>query len=100
MNRRQRALLLFAIWAAVILVFFSFSTRQEYYTIPALPALALLIGGWLQQEDDSAHDSSLRRSGRIGSVVLLVDRAGAYRRDISAGAQQERSAPIATWPTC
>ncbi len=72
MTRRQRALLLFAIWAAVILVFFSFSTRQEYYTIPALPGLALLIGGWLQQEDDSAHDSSLRRSAIIGSVVLLV----------------------------
>jgi 4-amino-4-deoxy-L-arabinose transferase-like glycosyltransferase len=45
-----RARLLFAIWATVILVFFSFSSRQEYYTIPALPALALLIGGWLDEE--------------------------------------------------
>ncbi len=72
MNRRQRAMLLYAIWAAVILVFFSFSTRQEYYAIPALPALALLIGGWLQKEDESPAASSLRRSGRIGSMVLLV----------------------------
>ena len=72
MNRRQRALLLYAIWATVILVFFSFSTRQEYYAIPALPGLALLIGGWLQQEDDSPAASQLRRNGRIGSVVLLV----------------------------
>jgi len=72
MNRRQRALLLFAIWAAVILLFFSFSTRQEYYAVPALPAIALLIGGWLQQEEDSAHDSSLRRAGRIGSIALVV----------------------------
>src|SRR6266478_3955980 len=31
-------------WALVILLFFSFSTRLEYYTMPALPALALLAG--------------------------------------------------------
>jgi 4-amino-4-deoxy-L-arabinose transferase-like glycosyltransferase len=72
MNRRQQALLLYAIWAAVILVFFSFSTRQEYYAIPGLPGLALLIGGWLQQEEESPTASSLRRNGRIGSMVLLV----------------------------
>lgn len=72
MNRRQRALLLYAIWAAAIPLFFSFSTRQEYYTIPALPALALLIGGWLQQEAESPVASKLRRSGRIGSMALLV----------------------------
>ena len=72
MNQRQRAMLLFAIWAAVILLFFSFSTRQEYYVVPALPALALLIGGWMQQEEESPEDSGLRRGGRIGSVVLLV----------------------------
>lgn len=71
MTPRQDALLLYAIWAAVILVFFSFSTRQEYYTIPALPGLALLVGGWLQQEDESAADSRMRRNGRIGSAVLF-----------------------------
>ena len=72
MGKAQRAMLLYAIWAAFILLFFSFSTRQEYYAVPALPALALLIGGWLQQEDDSAQDSALRRAGRIGSIALVV----------------------------
>src|SRR5580704_11332183 len=72
LDRRQRAMLLYAIWAAVILLFFSFSTRQEYYAVPALPALALLIGGWLQQEEESPHDSPLRKGGRIGSLVLAV----------------------------
>ena len=72
MNRRQRAFLLYAIWATVVLVFFSFSTRQEYYAIPALPGLALLIGGWLQQEAESPAASGLRRGGRIGSMVLLA----------------------------
>jgi 4-amino-4-deoxy-L-arabinose transferase-like glycosyltransferase len=38
------------LWPLVILLFFSFSTRQEYYVLPALPALALLIGAWLAAE--------------------------------------------------
>jgi len=37
MTLSQRTELLAFIWAVVILVFFSFSTRQEYYTIPAIP---------------------------------------------------------------
>jgi 4-amino-4-deoxy-L-arabinose transferase-like glycosyltransferase len=32
-----------AIWSAVILVFFSFSSRIEHYSLPMLPPLALLI---------------------------------------------------------
>ncbi len=78
MSRAQQATLLFAIWAVLIPLFFSFSTRQEYYVLPSLPALALLIGGWLQQEDDSPQDSKLRRSGRIGSTVLLVIGAAVF----------------------
>jgi 4-amino-4-deoxy-L-arabinose transferase-like glycosyltransferase len=72
MDQRQRSNLLFALWALVILVFFSFSTRQEYYTIPALPAIALLVGGWLQREESSKSDSTEHRAGRISSTVLLV----------------------------
>jgi 4-amino-4-deoxy-L-arabinose transferase-like glycosyltransferase len=40
----QRAIVLPMVWALTILLFFSFSTRLEYYTMPALPALALLAG--------------------------------------------------------
>jgi len=72
LSRRQRANLLFALWALVILLFFSFSTRQEYYTIPALPAIALLTGGWLGEESSETAQESDRRAGRISSVVLLV----------------------------
>jgi 4-amino-4-deoxy-L-arabinose transferase-like glycosyltransferase len=72
MSRRQRAYLLFFLWNVVIVGFFSLSTRQEYYTIPAIPGLALLVGGWLQRERASAADSRERRSGRISSAVLLV----------------------------
>jgi 4-amino-4-deoxy-L-arabinose transferase-like glycosyltransferase len=44
-QKRQDQLRLFAwIWFFVVVGFFSFSTRQEYYTYPAFPALALLAG--------------------------------------------------------
>jgi len=78
LNARQSANLLFLLWAIVILLFFSFSSRQEYYTIPALPALALLVGGWLAQESDSVVGSPERRAGRISSVGLLVAGATAF----------------------
>jgi 4-amino-4-deoxy-L-arabinose transferase-like glycosyltransferase len=57
------------IWAGAILMFFSFSTRQEYYMLPALPALALLIGGWLEREPG---ESSARRAGMRVSAALFV----------------------------
>jgi 4-amino-4-deoxy-L-arabinose transferase-like glycosyltransferase len=72
MSRRQRAYLLFFLWNVVIVGFFSLSTRQEYYTIPAIPGMALLVGGWLQRERASAADSRERHRGRISSSVLLV----------------------------
>jgi 4-amino-4-deoxy-L-arabinose transferase-like glycosyltransferase len=72
MDRRARANLLFLLWALVILLFFSFSTRQEYYTIPALPGIALLAGGWLARESASDAGASDRRAGRISSLVLMI----------------------------
>ncbi|MGC2248284.1 MAG: glycosyltransferase family 39 protein [Terriglobales bacterium] len=72
LSRRQRANLLFVLWALVIVGFFSFSTRQEYYTIPAIPGMALLVGGWLAREREAAPQSRERRAGRISSIALLV----------------------------
>jgi 4-amino-4-deoxy-L-arabinose transferase-like glycosyltransferase len=68
----QRASLLFFLWAFVIVGFFSFSTRQEYYTIPALPALALLAGGWLAREAAPDATESERRAGRRSSSALFA----------------------------
>jgi len=72
LSARDRANVLFLAWALVIMVFFSFSTRQEYYNLPALPAIALLVGGWMERESASAPGSRERRAGRISSLVLLV----------------------------
>ena len=71
LDRRGRANLLFFLWALVILLFFSFSTRQEYYTIPALPGIALLAGGWLARESGADASEADRRAGRRSSLVLM-----------------------------
>jgi len=72
LTRRRKANLLFFLWALVIVGFFSFSTRQEYYTIPALPGMALLVGAWLARESTSAASDSSRKSGRVSSTALFV----------------------------
>ena len=46
----QNTNLLLILWAATPLLFFSLSTRQEYYVLPALPALILLIAAWLAED--------------------------------------------------
>ena len=36
--------LMTACWIGAVMIFFTFSTTQEYYSMPIYPALALLIG--------------------------------------------------------
>lgn len=70
LSHEQRGALVFALWPLLILLFFSFSSRQEYYVLPGLPGVALLLGGWLGRESASAAGSAERRSGQISSLVL------------------------------
>ena len=43
-DRAAHTRLLALCWALFVLVFFTFSTTQEYYSMPCYPALALLLG--------------------------------------------------------
>jgi len=43
-SRASRARLMAVCWISVVMVFFTFSTTQEYYSMPIYPALALLLG--------------------------------------------------------
>jgi 4-amino-4-deoxy-L-arabinose transferase-like glycosyltransferase len=76
LDRRQSTLLLLAIWAALPMLFFSFSTRQEYYVLPSLPALILLISAWLSREAAEADSfevpNRLVTAGQRISWVLLA----------------------------
>ena len=50
-GRQEEAARSLLLWAGLILGFFTLSSRQEYYHLPALPALALLVGGLLATAD-------------------------------------------------
>jgi 4-amino-4-deoxy-L-arabinose transferase-like glycosyltransferase len=53
--REREAALTVTLWAGVVLVFFSVSNRQEYYSLPALPALALMAAGALSCGETAAR---------------------------------------------
>ncbi len=87
--RTREAALALLLWATLILGFFTLSARQEYYSLPALPALALMAGGLLARADGvdpdgvdpdrnhTASDRGSRRSALQGSLWLLVPLASA-----------------------
>ncbi len=73
LGNERRGALLMAVWTLFVLVFFSFSTRQEYYVLPVLPALALLCGMWLSREENSPAGSASRQSGlRMSSALMVI----------------------------
>src|ERR1700689_3661617 len=49
-DRAGRTRLLALCWAGFVMVFFTFSTTQEYYSMPCYPALALLLGSAMARE--------------------------------------------------
>jgi hypothetical protein len=61
-------MVLLALWGFVPLVFFSFSTRQEYYVLPSLPPLSLLIARILDSDSRIAWQPNT-------SLALLIRRA-------------------------
>jgi 4-amino-4-deoxy-L-arabinose transferase-like glycosyltransferase len=69
-SRQSETAIILLTWALLVLGFFSFSSRQEYYSLPALPALALMTGGMLAFADQ--HDSRARHSVLIASKWFLV----------------------------
>jgi 4-amino-4-deoxy-L-arabinose transferase-like glycosyltransferase len=81
LDHEQKLLLFFAMWVVLIIVFFSFSTTQEYYTMPAYPALALLIGRAIAKREDQPDQAKRNRSllmtqGALAVLGLLVFAAG------------------------
>jgi 4-amino-4-deoxy-L-arabinose transferase-like glycosyltransferase len=51
-DRAGRTRLLALCWTGFLLVFFTFSTTQEYYSMPCYPALALLLGSAMAEGGD------------------------------------------------
>jgi 4-amino-4-deoxy-L-arabinose transferase-like glycosyltransferase len=76
---QHEAALALLLWAGIIIGFFTVSSRQEYYHLPALPALAILIAGLLASAD-SGHARELRQTRRwtlyflvpLGTILFAV----------------------------
>src|SRR5262249_15947354 len=80
LSHEQRVVVFLVVWATLIVLFFSFSTTQDHYTMPAYPALALLVGygGW-KGEGAKVRDRRLRLAHvAIALVGLLVLAAGLF----------------------
>jgi len=63
-DRAGRMRLLALCWAGFVLVFFTFSTTQEYYSMPCYPALALLLGSAMAMEG-----KWIKRGTRVLGIV-------------------------------
>jgi 4-amino-4-deoxy-L-arabinose transferase-like glycosyltransferase len=67
----HEAVLALLLWAGIILGFFTLSSRQEYYHLPALPALALLVGALLAAADNAlTSQTSIPFTGDARKHVL------------------------------
>lgn len=69
-SRRKQAALTVLLWSGMVLGFFTLSARQEYYSLPALPALALMAGGVLAGAEHG--DAALRRGILFASTWFLM----------------------------
>jgi 4-amino-4-deoxy-L-arabinose transferase-like glycosyltransferase len=66
-DRAGRTRLLALCWTGFLLLFFTFSTTQEYYSMPCYPALALLLGSAM-----AAGGRSIRWGTRALTVITAL----------------------------
>jgi hypothetical protein len=66
-SRQQRVKIMLYCWIFVVMGFFTFSTTQEYYSMPIYPALALLAGVGL-----STHGKGVKRASRLLFALFSV----------------------------
>jgi 4-amino-4-deoxy-L-arabinose transferase-like glycosyltransferase len=97
-DRAGKTRLLALCWTGFILVFFTFSTTQEYYSMPCYPALALLLGSAM-----AAGGAWVKWATRVLAVILaccavaagtlwLLTRGFPTPGDISSALSQNPSA--------
>jgi 4-amino-4-deoxy-L-arabinose transferase-like glycosyltransferase len=97
-DRAGRTRLLALCWTAFLLVFFTFSTTQEYYSMPVYPALALLLGSamasegrWVPVGTRIVGFIAMLAATAIGSILVAV-RHFPTPGDISSALQQHPDA--------
>jgi hypothetical protein len=93
-DRAGRTRLLALCWAGFLMLFFTFSTTQEYYSMPIYPALALLLGCAMDKEgkfitfgSKTIAVISTATAVVIGAILVAVRHVPATG-DISSALQQ------------
>ncbi len=83
-DAQQRSILLLSLFAATVLLFFSFSTNQEYYTLPAYLPLLLLTAATITRAEQTYSTSpqsrrwiafahvALSALGIVAAIALLA----------------------------
>ncbi len=66
-DRAGRCRLLALCWIGFVLVFFTFSTTQEYYSMPCYPAFAILLGSAM-----AAEGNAVRWGTQALSIVTCI----------------------------
>jgi len=69
-DRAGRARLLALCWTGFLLIFFTFSTTQEYYSMPCYPALALLLGSAMAAGGDWIRRGTCVLCGIAGVAAI------------------------------
>ena len=70
--RQRETALTLTLWALLVMVFFTFSSRQEYYSIPALPALFLIAGGMLARAAQALQPGPEALEDRLAAHSALL----------------------------
>ncbi len=73
LDRAGRTRLLALCWVGFVLIFFTFSTTQEYYSMPCYPALALLLGSAIAE-----GGVWIRRGTRVLSIICGLAAVAAF----------------------
>ncbi|MGC2648533.1 MAG: glycosyltransferase family 39 protein [Candidatus Sulfotelmatobacter sp.] len=89
LNFRSRTELLCLAWAGVTLVFFSFSTNQEYYTFPAYFPILLLIAAKVANAEESGSRRWLLWTSGVLAVICI-----AISAVLAAGLWNSRQLPF------
>jgi 4-amino-4-deoxy-L-arabinose transferase-like glycosyltransferase len=89
LNFRSRTGLLCLAWAGITLVFFSFSTNQEYYTFPAYFPILLLIAAKLANEEESGSRRWLLWTSAVLAIICI-----AISAVLAAGLWNSRQLPF------
>lgn len=84
-----RSRLLCLVWAAVVVIFFAFSTNQEYYTFPAYLPLLLLLASALAREEEAGG----ARGWILGAHWLFAALGVGAAAALATGLWQSRHLP-------